>query len=169
MKKLRIILHFLGRVFCVFGVTVAILAVLCALFGEMAAKEDTGSLFRLGGRGLSLDTLAQFLATSLIITLFNQLFMSEWMTKRLPVSWRNAIMILGILLIVGCFIIAFDWFPVDMWEAWLGFFLSFGVCFTAGTVITRINLKGEDSALEAGFARLREEWEKENRKRREEP
>lgn len=40
-----------------------------------------------------------------------------------------------------------DWFPVEDFKAWLGFFISFSICSAIGVIVSRLKEKAEDRKM----------------------
>lgn len=161
MENKKTVFDFLGQVLITFGITMNLLAVLCWITGEAVRLEGVSSMFRLGSAGIPLDTMAQFFAASFLITGIQYITRSEWLAKRIPVFVRILSMVFGVIVIIVVFTLIFDWFPVNMWQAWAGFLISFGVCFIASVLLMRLKLKLEDRKLEEGLSRLKKEWQEE--------
>lgn len=161
MENKKTVFDFWGQVLITFGITMIILAALCWITGEAVRQEGISSMFRLGSAGIPLDTIAQFFAASFLITGMQYIIRSEWLAKRLPVFVRMLCMVFGVIVIVVVFIFIFDWFPVNMWQAWAGFLISFGICFIVSVLLMRLKLKLEDRKLEEGLSRLKKEWQEE--------
>lgn len=161
MENKKTVFDFFGQVLITFGITMIILAALCWITGEAVRHEGISSMFRLGSAGIPLDTIAQFFAASFLITGMQYIIRSEWLAKRLTVFVRMLCMVFGVIVIVVVFIFIFDWFPVNMWKAWAGFLISFGVCFIASVLLMRLKLKLEDRKLEEGLSQLKKEWQEE--------
>lgn len=161
MENKKTVFDFLGQVLITFGITMIILASLCWVTGEAVRHEGVSSMFRLGSAGIPLNTIAQFFTASFLITGMQYIIRSEWLTKRLPVFVRILCMVFGAIVIVVVFTLIFDWFPVNMWQAWAGFLICFGVCFMASVLLMRLKLKLEDRKLEEGLSRLKKDWQEE--------
>ena len=71
MDKKNGLLDYLAQVFMNFGITVVILNVFCMIFGEEAQTMST--LFQLGGDGLAVATMMQFLLIILLIPVSSSL------------------------------------------------------------------------------------------------
>ena len=65
MEERKTIFDYLGQVFTIYGISIALMCVFCVLFGDGA--KDFSSLFALGKEGLSTATMAQFLVISVCI------------------------------------------------------------------------------------------------------
>lgn len=57
-------------------------------------------------------------------------------------------MLIGIIVMIIAFVVAFDWFPVNKIEAWIGFFVSFGICFVISLGVTLLKEKAENRKME---------------------
>lgn len=163
MEERKTIFDYLGQVFSVFGFCIAILSVLGLMVGEEA--REISSIFSLGKDGLSTATMMQFLGVSFCIMLFRTVFFTDGIVKRLSVMMRTVFMLLAVVaVIIGCAFL-FQWFPTrlcdGMWQAWLGFFTSFGLCFAGSLVITRIKERTQNRKMEEALRRLKEQelWE----------
>lgn len=155
MEEKKTIFDYLGQVFMVFGITVVILNVLCALFGEGA--KEISSMFSLGNQGISVPVLFQFLAASSIIVLLRFLFFTDVLIKKMPVILRTVCMIGLVLLTIIIFIVVFDWFPTNLWQPWCMFFLCFGVCFMISMFITIMKENIENRKMKQALERLKQE------------
>lgn len=155
MKKIKTIFDFLGQVFFMFGITVAILLVLCTLFG--AGAKEVSTMFSLGNEGLSIVTLLQYLAISVLITGVRFLFFNDKFLKNASITMRTSGMLLSIVLVMVCFIFYFEWFPVKMWQPWILFLLCFGVCFLISTGVAYMKERMENKSMEEALKRLKEE------------
>lgn len=134
MKKKNTIFDFLGQVFLVFGVTIAILLVLCFIVSDNA--KEMSSMFRLGSSGLSAPTLIQFFAVSILITGAKFFYFNDHIFKKASITTRTSLMLLTDISITAAFIYLFEWFPIDMWMPWLMFLICFGTCFLVSVLVT---------------------------------
>lgn len=158
MERKKTVLDFFGKVFVIFGVTMAILVALALLFGENARDMGAGAMFRLGRDGIALEIIIEFWFASLINCALQYLIDTEWMVKRFSAFCRTVFLVFAILAVTAVFILVFHWFPADRWEIWFLFLACFFVCLGVSIVITRYQLKSEDRKLEEGFVRLQEKW-----------
>jgi hypothetical protein len=122
--------NFFAQIMILFAADVLILSVISRLFGDGAKEIST--LYRLGSKGLSFETLLQFLANSIIIISLKSIFFSEKIFKSMMSLWRIVLMLASIFLVSVLFVIAFGWFPIDNVYAWTGFLLCFGGGFSVG-------------------------------------
>ena len=155
MEGRRTIFNYLGQVFTVYGVTILLLNVLCMLVGQDA--QGYSAMFALGAEGLSVSIMLQFLLVIAISTAWNFLFFSDKFFQKMSMTMRIIGMLLAVLLTIVFFIPLFGWFPVDLWQAWVGFFVGFSVCTAVSIVITLLKTKIEDRKLEEALQRAKSE------------
>lgn len=158
MEERKTIFDYLGQIFMIFGITIAILNVLCVLFGEDA--KSVSAMFLLGNQGLSVPVMFQFLGVSAVIVTLRFLFFTDVIIKNMSVTARMIWMIVLVLFMISAFIIIFKWFPTDMWQPWVMFFLCFGVCFGISMVLTVAKEKAETRKMEEALERLKHEDER---------
>ncbi|MFR2645697.1 MAG: hypothetical protein ACLTAF_06615 [Blautia coccoides] len=161
MEKNKTVFDFLGNMFCIYGITAAMLILFALAFGE-TAKEISG-MFRLGKQGIPLEVMAEFLLTSFLVTCMQYLIFSEKIFKHMSGNRRTVYMLLSIFVITSAAIWKFRWFPVNMWEPWACFFLSFFVSVLVSIGVMRLKIKAEDRKLEEGLKRMKEKWKEEGK------
>lgn len=159
MERDKTIFDFLGSVFCIYGISMALLIVLGLLFGESA--KEISSLFGLGNKGIPLEIMAGFLLTSFLVTCVQYLFFSEKLFRHMSGSKRAVCMLISILIITSLVIWKFGWFPVNMWEPWACFFLSFFASVGVSIGVMYLKTKAENRKLEEGLERMKEKWKEE--------
>lgn len=156
MERDKTIFDFLGSVFCIYGISMALLIVFALLFGESA--KEISSLFGLGNKGIPLKIMAEFLLTSFLVTCMQYLFFSEKLFRRISGNKRPVCMLISILIITSLSIWKFGWFPVDMWEPWAYFFLSFIASVGVSIGVMYLKTTAENRKLEEGLERMKEKW-----------
>lgn len=156
MERDKTIFDFWGNVFCIYGISMVLLIVFASLFGESA--KGISNLFRLGNRGIPLEIMAEFLFTSFLVTCMQYLFFSEKIFRHMSGNKRAVCMLISILIITSLIIWKFGWFPVDMWEPWAYFFLSFFASVGVSMGIMYLKTKAENRKLEEGLERMKEKW-----------
>ena len=83
MEERKTIFDYLGQIFMIFGITIAILNVFCILFGEDAKEFST--MFSLGNQGISVPIMFQFLIISAIIVTLRFIFFTDVWIKNMSV------------------------------------------------------------------------------------
>ncbi len=150
---------FLERFYMIFSLTVIVFSVSGAISGE-----DIGifhNLYRLGNAGVSNITIFQFMFTSLFISLIVGIFLSEKLFKNMMFLKRVIWMLICISVFMSVFIIIFDWFPIDFWPGWIGFFSSFGVCSALSILLTSWKIRKETKRYEELLERYKSNREDE--------
>ncbi len=155
MEERKTLFDYLGQIFMIFGITVMVLNVFCLLFGESARELST--LFSLGNNGLSVATMVQFLLVSAIIVALRFLFFTDVIIKNMPVVGRTIGMVIIVLIIMSMCISLFGWFPVDMWQPWVMFFLCFSISFIISIVVTGMKERAENKKMEEALKRIKQE------------
>lgn len=155
MEERKTVFDYIGQIFGIFGMTITILNVFSQLFG--AEAKGYSAMFSLGAEGLSFPVMMQFLLVSALVVVERYLFFTDAIIKRLSMPLRTAGMVITVLLSIGVCIVAFDWFPVDFWQAWAMFFLCFGVCFCLSVAIMSLRERAENRKMEKALERLKRE------------
>lgn len=132
---------FITQVLIIFSIMILFITLTGIVVGESAKEYST--MFSLGNKGIGYDTILQGLLSSVAITSISKVFLSEKIFKNMMTLWKRILMIISIIIIIVVFIICFKWFPVNLVEAWIGFFISFGGFFFLSTIIMLTKTKRE--------------------------
>lgn len=97
------------------------------LRGEAAALRKMSALFALCGEGISFVALGELLVLSLLIAGLRSLWFSGSLFRNMLMVNRITLMLASVFCAAVVCSAAFGWFPVGMWQAWLGFVCSFAV------------------------------------------
>ncbi len=160
MEERRTVFDYLARVFGMFGGMVALMSVFCLLFGESAKGIST--MFALGKNGIAMGTLGQYFLVSVLTELLRIVFFTDILVKDKPVVFRTAGMVGSEIFIIVCFICLFGWFPVNMWQPWVMFFLCFLLCFAVSTAVTAWRERAENRRMETALRKLKQEGKAES-------
>lgn len=155
MRKKDTVFDYIEQIFKVFGFTVICLCGFCVLFGEDAREFST--IFTMGKTGLSAITILQFFLTSVIIVTLRFIFFTDGLIKKLPLAVRTIAMFGFVLMLIILFSIWFDWFPVNMWQPWVMFFLCFGISAGISTAVSVWKEKIENKKMDEALQRLKKE------------
>ena len=155
MERKETIFHYIGQTFTIFGFTIIILSIFSFFIGEDAKEFST--IFSLGNQGLSATTIAQFLLTSVIITVIRFVLFSDSVIPRISLAVRTFLMFFLVALVTSILAWAFDWFPVHMLKAWGCFFACFALCSFVSAYIMAIKTDRENKLLEEALKKLKEE------------
>lgn len=157
MEEKYTIFDFGNQVFCAFGFSMLVMAVFSRLVGDEA--KEISALFALGDEGVPVNVIWQFFEVNILISVFRFLFFSEKIIRHMSIIKRTLCMLCSIILTVALFVYFFGWFPFDVWQAWLAFFISFGICFVISLLIMRWKEKLENRKMEEGLKRVKEKLE----------
>lgn len=157
MEDRKTIFDYIGQTFITYGFSIVALNLLCILVGEYA--QDVSSIYSLGKEGLSTATMVQFLVVSICITGLRALFFTDRLFRQMSITGRTVCMLLSIIVLIVLSAAVFGWFPIGMWQAWTGFFVTFAVCFVCSMLITRLKEKTENRKMEEALRRLKEQDE----------
>lgn len=87
-------------------------------------------------------------------------FFTDGVIKKMLIWLRTICMLAAIVAIIAAFIIAFHWFPTDMWQPWAMFFLCFGLSFLGSYFVMSIKENTENKKMEEALKRLKEKGDK---------
>lgn len=155
MEEKKTIFDYIGQVFLTFGITIGILNIFCLLFGDSAKEIST--IFSLGSDGLSIRTTFQFFLASLCIVIAKFIFFTDVFIKKMSIAMRTVCMVSTVLIVLAVFIRICGWFPVNMWQPWLMFFLCFGISFAISMGVTVFKERMENRKMEEALDRLKRE------------
>lgn len=155
MKRKDDVFRYFGQILTIFGLTVIILGVFSFLAGEDAKEYST--IFSLGREGLSLQTMAQFLLTSVLITTLRFLLFSDGLISRISLTVRTVLMFFFVVLLIALFAWWFGWFPVTMLKAWGCFFACFAICSFISAYLMAFKSDRENKEMEEALRRMKEE------------
>lgn len=165
MKERETIFDHAGRVLIIFGVSMLIMILFCRIFGEEA--REFSSMFRLGSEGLAIETMLQFFLAAILIEGARMVFFSDLLIKKMSLVMRCGGMLIMIIILISCVIVAYDWFPVNMWKPWIMFFLCFGISFALSLGVMWMKERLENRKMNEGLKRIQKELEAaENNKQR---
>lgn len=158
MEEKKTIFDYLAQMMILYGCTVLIFILFGVLIGEEARELST--LFALGGNGIAYSSLIQLFVMMIFITGFQFLFFSDAVIKNMGLVKRIVCMLIAVIATVVIFVLIFDWFPVSEAKAWIGFALSFGVCFCISVGVISLKEKTENREMEEALRRMNEKDDK---------
>lgn len=154
MEKKKSILDYLAQVMIVFGFAMLVMNIFCLAFGDSA--KDFSSMFELGNQGIPVKTAFQFLCVSILIIGLRIVFFTDLLIKKMPILIRTICMLALVVIVIATCIVAFHWFPIDMWQPWVMFFVCFGISFIGSYFVMAIKEKTENRIMEEALQRLKE-------------
>ncbi|MCM1122352.1 MAG: hypothetical protein NC416_07205 [Eubacterium sp.] len=157
MEERKTIFDYIGHVFLTFGFSIVALNIFCILVGEDA--QEVSSIYSMGKEGLAVATMMQFFGVSACITGLQAFFFTDVIIKRMSIAMRMVCMLTSIVAVIAVCATVFDWFPVTMWQAWAGFFITFALCFAGSLFFVTLKEKTENRRMEEALQRLKEQNE----------
>lgn len=161
MEERKNVFDYGGQILGIFGFIMIFMAIATALCGT-DCKEY--ALFGLSDKGVPIEIMFQFLLISIIGVFLRYVFFTDRLIKHMSLTLRIVIMATLTYLCTSLFIILFHWFPIDLWGAWIMSFISFMICLMVSLLITVTRNRLENKKLEAGLAKLQEQWRKKDEK-----
>ncbi len=155
MEKRKTIFDYLGQMMIVFGFSIGVLNIFCLLIGEDAQSVST--IYSLGKEGIAVKTAMQFLGVSACITGFRFLFFTEGIIRRMSGAMRTVCMFGSIIILVAVCAAVFGWFPVNMWQPWVAFLLTFTLCAMASMAVMILRERAENRLMEEALRRIKEQ------------
>lgn len=127
MKRQGFIINYL----ITFAASILVISLLGYLLGDMV--KDVSTLFSLGKTGLSYEVILEIAILSFFITMYTYiLFESKFFNKQLFLHKVIAMFFISGLT-TAVFIAVFGWFPITFIKGWIGFIISFLICFVVAT------------------------------------
>lgn len=158
MEEKRNVFDYLAQVLTVFGFAMLTLNIFCLIFGNSA--KEFSAMFELGNKGIPAKIVFQFLCVSVLIVGARFLFFTDIAIKEMPLWLRTVCMLTAVVIIIASFVIAFHWFPADMWQPWAMFFVCFGLSFLGSYLVMIVREKVENRRMDDALRRLKEREEK---------
>ena len=122
------------------------LAFICALNfalrGESEQLSQVSELFALCGKGISFTALGELLLLAALISAARVVWFSDRFFQNMLLYVRIPLMLVSVFVMAGVCSVVFHWFPAHMWQAWLGFAVSFllGTAVSFGVMLLRSRL-----------------------------
>lgn len=154
MEEKKTVFNYLSQVLIVFGFAILTMNIFCLAFGNSA--KGLSPMFALGSRGLPIETVFQFLLLSAIIIGLRFVFFTDIFIKKMPIYLRTICMLTSVIIIMTAFIAVFHWFPINMWQPWVMFFICFIVSFLGSYFVMILKEKTENKRMAEALQRLKE-------------
>lgn len=145
-------MDYLMNVMMIYSISVITILGVGALVGEDA--KEISSIFKLGSQGLAMDTLLQFLLLAFLVAGGRWLFFSDRIIKNMSLAFRSGLMFFSVIVATAVFIYAFEWFPVNMVQPWVMFFLNFALYSTVAVALSVWKEKNENRKMQEALERL---------------
>lgn len=154
MEERKHLLMYVEQVFMILGISLLVTTATCAIVGEEAREYST--MFALGSGGIPVNTVWEYLLSSVCVTALRFVFFTDALIKRWSVAARTIGMVGVVIVLVGVLAYVFGWFPVDDPKCWLACLVSFGVCFALSAVLSVKKEQMENRQLEAALRQMKE-------------
>lgn len=154
MEEKKTVFNYLSQVLIVFGFAMLTMNIFCLAFGNSA--KDLSPMFALGNQGLPIEIVFQFLLLSAMIIGLRFIFFTDIFIKKMPIYLRTICMLTSVIIIMTAFIAAFHWFPINMWQPWVMFFICFIVSFLGSYFVMILKEKTENKRMAEALQRLKE-------------
>lgn len=155
MEEKKSIFQYLAQILIVFGFAMLVMNIFCLVVGNDA--KGFSSMFELGNQGVPVKTVFQFLLVSTLIIGLRVIFFTDLLIRKMAIWVRTICMLASVVLLLAGFILAFHWFPVNMWRAWAMFLLCFGLSFLGSCLVMTLKEKVENRRMEEALRRLKEQ------------
>lgn len=155
MIKKNSIFDYAVHTMVIWGISILSICLFSVLFGENAREKST--LFQLGSRGISLETLMQFLVLAIVITGVRWLFFTDILFKRLTVLFRSIWMLTCVIMSVGVLSAIWQWFPVNQVLPWVMFIACFLVCACISVIVFVLKERSDNRRMQDALERLKNE------------
>lgn len=152
MDDNKTIFDYIGQIMGTFGGIVLIFIAFVYGLGDMA--KGYSSRFRLGGEGLSVNTLVQLFVMAVVLKCLEWLFLTPKFIKKMGLALRYVCFFAGCFIMIIVFCAVFKWFPMDYVGAWIGFIVSFVICTVISIGLSMARTKAENKKLEQALNRL---------------
>ena len=130
------------------------------LRGESAELRKVSELFALCGEGISFTALAELLALSFLISLARWFWFSEKIFKNTLMIYRITFTLISVFLTACVCSVLFGWFPAGMWQAWVGFILSFALGTAVSFTVMWLRTKAESNKYQRNLSSYKDMQEK---------
>lgn len=155
MDREKTFLDYCGIALTQFGFTIAVLNLFCVFVGEMAKEHS--AMFRLGGAGLAVPVVFQFLVLSFLITFLRVLFFTDKLIRKMSIVVRGCGMVVCTILLIAVFVVLFQWFPVGEATAWVMFLVCFGLSMGGTMIVLTWKEKLENQKMERALKKIQGE------------
>ena len=155
MEDKKTVFNYISQLFAIYGVVVAIFVAINLIIGNEAGSVST--LFALGSTGLSTKTLIELFVLVIIVTIADNIFLTDLVIKNMPLLVRNILFFSVILVTITVFAAIFGWFPLDNISSWIGFIVSFSVCAVISSILMRLEENAENKKMQEALKKYKKQ------------
>ena len=146
MEEKKTVFNYINHAFAIYGIIVVIFMVFSLIIGE--STEGYSTLFLLGDKGLTIATLSELLLLSVIITVFQAIFLTDKWIKNMAIVLRHILFFLCVMITTIIMALAFSWLPVNDIKSWIYFFICFIISCILSVAITRVKECAENKKMQ---------------------
>jgi len=117
--------------------------------------HNISTIFSLSGDGLRYSTIFQFAGSAFILAIFTKYLFSGNSALKIPYILRSFLLLLVTFLITFIFSMIFKWLPINYFQAWLGFLLSFFLFYFIAIGLSYLVLRFQDKKYNRFLANYR--------------
>lgn len=114
-----------------FASSILVVSILGYLLQDMVMSMS--QLFALGSKGLSYAVIFEIALLSLMISLYSYVLFETRMLENWLVLYKVILMFILSGITTAIFVVVFGWFPISEYRGWIGFLISFLLCFIIAT------------------------------------
>ena len=149
MEEKKSIFNYISQTFATYGIMVTIFMTFSFLIGE--STEGISSLFILGKDGLTIATLTELLLLAFIITILQNVFLTDQLIKNMSIILRNTLFLITVLTVIITMIFVFKWFPADSVMAWIGFIVCYLISMGISILVIRLKENTENKRMQSAL------------------
>ncbi|MFQ9923306.1 MAG: hypothetical protein ACLRVU_07315 [Beduini sp.] len=142
-----------------FLITFATSTFLISLIGYIVGDHvrSFSVLFSLGKQGISYLALLEIASLSFLVSLYDLILFQSHQLRQTLFLYKAILMFLLSGFTTAIFIIVFKWFPLSLWLGWVGFLISFLLCFIIAVGVTMYKYKKEERLYNICLKRTQKE------------
>lgn len=114
-----------------FASSILVVSILGYLLQDMVMSMS--QLFALGSKGLSYVVIFEIALLSLMISLYSYVLFETRILENWLVLYKVILMFILSGITTAIFVVVFGWFPISEYRGWIGFLISFLLCFIIAT------------------------------------
>lgn len=129
---------------------------LLTIIGSFIGKDMSTISTLCTPQGIPFASLFQLMGLSIIIGIINTIFDLSNTLKKIRLIYQIIIRVFLIITIIVIFVSLFDWFPFYDIHAWIGFFISFSLCFGISMLLSLYFTHKKDQEYEQLLEKYKE-------------
>lgn len=142
---INIIIKVMKKTAISFLVCIMFICVIGNLMGEQLIPIST--LFQ--EKSIGYSTIIEIFSLSFIIAIINVIFDIPPFMKKMLLIYKIILRLIVVITITVSYIYVFKWFPFTSLEAWVGFIVTFGICFSLALSISLYTTRKKNQEYQA--------------------